>query len=1150
MKNNYNRLKTASRLKNWIACNYTTVNEINKKDLKKKDQSTTEIIRKKRGDEFEAKIYQKLIKQYPKYIKIKNDDDKIQKTKEAIKKGYDLIHKPYFEYEGWSGEIDFLIKNKTKKTKKGKWMYEVYDTKLSSIAQTDHITQISLYSEWLATQQDNELPEFMYLILAIKSNENNFLEIDEDVKRYKTLDYQLYFNKNNKNYTQFLENNKKDVNPERCSFCSMCEWNEACDKIWLEKDHLNQIAKIRSDQIIKINKHGIKTLSQFAELKKTEKIKDLHSRIFIKHLNQAKLLVKYKKTKVPQFKTLPSEDDRGFNKIPKKSNHDLFFDIEGLDKILNSEEFEADKQALEYLFGIYDPGDKNAPYKYFWAHNQKEEKEKFIELLMFISSHLQKYPDAHIYHFNHYEKTALTKLMSKHDTCLEQVNDVLRYGKLIDLNAVVNQGMQVSEREYSLKNLEKFYNYKRQGEIKKASDSTDKYLDWIETGEEKLLEEIKLYNREDCESTYFLREWLLDIRPRDAVYAIKKEPEVREKNWERENEELKKLIDKNCKDQEIKQTLKDILGFHKREEALYWQGIFNRAANKNDEDLIDDAKCIGFMEKISEENLGKTPKGLSKKVFKYKFSKQDFKIKIKDNLINATDGDLKTNTVGKVVDIDESNNDKNIIEISSTKNLPEIISVAKDEYVNSQIIINAIFRFIETAIKNEKKYKATYEFLKKNYPKIKEIKKGEEIIKEGDFLKESFQAVESMDNSYLYFQGPPGVGKTHTAAHIIIELIKKSKKIGITANSHKVIFNLLDKIEELSSNKENKEFLFKGYHKGSSSDPEKKYENGKFIKNISGRVKVSGKYFDRMDLEFEKMKADLFSGTAWCFSRLVCDQKLDYIFVDEAGQLTTADVLAISLCAKNVVIIGDQMQLSSPISAVHPGQSGKSLPEFLLEDKDTISPDKGIFIDKSRRLHPTLRQFVSENFYDGRLKNFDFTEKRKIIFSNKKNSLPETGIVLINANHKEVCRQKSEEEGSIVKDNYNELLGSTFLDENNNKRIITKEDILVVAPYNVQVNYLKSILPKNAKVGTIDKFQGQQAPATIISMTTSDQESLPRNIDFFFSRNRLNVAISRSQCLSIVIMNKRILEISCKKIRHMHLVNTFMKLLEFERSPN
>ena len=99
-----------------------------------------------------------------------------------------------------------------------------------------------------------------------------------------------------------------------------------------------------------------------------------------------------------------------------------------------------------------------------------------------------------------------------------------------------------------------------------------------------------------------------------------------------------------------------------------------------------------------------------------------------------------------------------------------------------------------------------------------------------------------------------------------------------------------------------------------------------------------------MDLEFEKMDADLFSGTAWCFSRPACDEKLDYLFIDEAGQLTTADILAISLSAKNIVIIGDQMQLSSPISAVHPGDSGQSLPEYLLENNDTISSNKGIFI--------------------------------------------------------------------------------------------------------------------------------------------------------------------------------------------------------------
>ena len=261
MSKNYDRLKTASRLKNWIACNYTTINEINKKELKKKESSTTEEIRKKRGDEFEEKIYKKLIKQYPKHIKIEKDGDQFEKTKEALKKGYDLIHKAHFKHKGWVGEIDFLIKDQNKKTKKGKWRYEVYDTKLSSIAKTDHITQISLYSEWIATQQDNELPDFMYLILGIKDKEkkNSRIKIDEEIKQYKAQNYQLYFQNNEANYIKFLDSDKKNTHPERCGFCALCDWSDVCEEQWLAKDHLNQIAKIRKDQISKIKKHGIKT---------------------------------------------------------------------------------------------------------------------------------------------------------------------------------------------------------------------------------------------------------------------------------------------------------------------------------------------------------------------------------------------------------------------------------------------------------------------------------------------------------------------------------------------------------------------------------------------------------------------------------------------------------------------------------------------------------------------------------------------------------------------------------------------------------------------------------------------------------------------------------------------------------------------------
>ena len=261
--NNYNSLKTASKLKNWLACNYTTINEINEKELKKKESSITEETRKKRGDQFEEKIYKKLIKKYPKHIKIKNDENRLEKTKEALRKGYDLVHKAYFEYEGWHGEIDFLIKNKNKK---GKWTYEVYDTKLSSVAKPEHIIQISIYSEWIAKQQDNEWSDFMYLILG-----------NEEEKKYKTQDYQIYFQKHKENYLNFLRSDtlKKNTRPERCSFCALCEWADVCEKKWEDEDHLNQIANIRKDQIKKIEKHGIKTLKQFSKLKETEKIKEL-----------------------------------------------------------------------------------------------------------------------------------------------------------------------------------------------------------------------------------------------------------------------------------------------------------------------------------------------------------------------------------------------------------------------------------------------------------------------------------------------------------------------------------------------------------------------------------------------------------------------------------------------------------------------------------------------------------------------------------------------------------------------------------------------------------------------------------------------------------------------------------------------------------
>jgi uncharacterized protein len=290
------------------------------------------------------------------------------------------------------------------------------------------------------------------------------------------------------------------------------------------------------------------------------------------------------------------------------------------------------------------------------------------------------------------------------------------------------------------------------------------------------------------------------------------------------------------------------------------------------------------------------------------------------------------------------------------------------------------------------------------------------------------------------------------------------------------------------------------------------------------------------------LSADLFAGTAWTFASPHFDGQLDYLFIDEAGQVATANVIAMATATKNIILVGDQMQLGQPIQGTHPGEAGLSVLEFLLGDHSTIPAERGIFLGQTRRMRPSICQFISDAFYDGRLTAHETTAERSLNLQGV--DLPSEGIVMIPAEH-EGCSQKSVEEGEIIKAKYNALLGQEFTDRDGTTRPITEDDILVVTPYNVQVNYLRSILPDDAKVGTVDKFQGQEAPIVLISMVTSSAEDLPRNIEFLYSKNRLNVAVSRAQCLAMAVANPKLLEIPCGTVEQMKLVNTFCWLDEY-----
>ena len=443
-----------------------------------------------------------------------------------------------------------------------------------------------------------------------------------------------------------------------------------------------------------------------------------------------------------------------------------------------------------------------------------------------------------------------------------------------------------------------------------------------------------------------------------------------------------------------------------------------------------------------------------------------------------------------------------------------------------------IYNFCENILENKKGYEALKSFLNRDIPNIKGIKSGEKIITSENFDKEIPDIISRLNSSYIFLQGPPGTGKTFQSANAIVELLKKNKKIAITANSHKVIHNLLERIENLAS-KQN--FLFKGIKKGNANDVDSFYE-GKLIKTDNNEKH----YIDGL----KENKILLYAGTKYHLSSWFYRSKIDYLFIDEAGQISIADLIALGGVAKNIILVGDQLQLGQPTQGSHPGLSNNSVLDYLLQGKDTVEDNRGVFLSRTYRMHPNINSFISENFYENKLLTNSENKIEKIDFP-KNFFINNEGIHTILMDHED-CTQTSEQEFKKIDEIIKKLIGKKFTDADKKERPLKIEDFLIVSPYNAQVNFLLARLPEGTRCGTIDRFQGQQAPITIISMTSSDLESLPRDKSFFFNRNRLNVAISRAQCLSVILFNPKLLESPPKTYEDFKMINNFQKLLKYK----
>lgn len=1033
-------------------------------------------------------------------------DKVVAETLETMQSGADVIYQAGLKDGSLAGYADFLVRVDSP-SELGDFSYEVEDTKLARSPKAKFLVQLCFYSSLLAKAQ-GIVPERMHVVLG-----------NGDRASYRVADYLRYFENLKTRFLSRVADRTIDTYPERCAKCDECRWTHLCEERWAEDDHLNLVADIRSSQIRKLNEADVMTLESLAQLPSGRAIPRLAPETLDKLRHQAELQLRARRTGQRCLELLASDVDaiRGFARMPEPNPADLYFDMEG-DPL--------ESGGLEYLFGVGTMAGDELTFRAFWAHSRAEEKKAFESFMDFVEHHLAEHPNAHVYHYASYEESALKRLMSRHGTREHEVDDLLRQHKLVDLYKVVRESMRVSEPRYSIKNIEHFYMDAREGEVQDAGASIVYYERWKQTHDDVLLQQIEDYNRDDVRSTGLLHRWLCKQRPANVAWRTptggdSDAPSVAD-DAERELEEYRKrLLDGISEDgagltleQSTRVLTFHLLNFHRREQKPQWWAMFNRM-ELDESELIEDGECLGGL--VLDTGNPPVPDKRSI-IYTYRYPEQETKLKDGDACTRADTGQ-SLNTV--VLDPDHK-----LVRLrigAKREPLPDGLALGPGAPIPDKKLRARIRKFADSVIAGDGRFAGVRRLLLKQRPEIEGIDPGQPLVSDPPEVGRIIEVVSGLKSSYLFIQGPPGAGKTYTGSKVIAELLRCGRSVGIASNSHKAIHNLLAGVV---AEAERRDITFRGFKKCSSSNSDSRFEDDRYFDN--------GTDVDA----YEPAVHGLFAGTAWAFADLSDDVMLDFLFVDEAGQVSLANLVAMGLNARNIVLLGDQMQLGQPIQGIHPGRSGESTLEYLLDGRATIPGNEGIFLPLTWRMHPAVCGFISEAVYDGRLQSAPGLEKQHLVLNASAHAaLAPAGIRYWPVEHAD-CSQRSEEEANLIREVFDSLLHQSYADRSGAHSNITTDDILVVSPYNMQVNLLKSALPEGARVGTVDKFQGQEAQVVIVSMATSSGNDLPREIEFLYSKNRLNVAISRAKCLAIVVANPQLMSVHCSTPEQMALINT------------
>ena len=576
-----------SDLSNHLACPHLTTLSVaatRGEIVKPKLESPHRDLIFRKGNEHEATYLARLeaqgrsVVRIPTYDDEEFDADEAQRlTEEAIRAGTaDVIYQPYLTDGTWRGFGDFLEQQPD-------GGYEPVDTKLARSAKPAHVLQLLFYAEQVARISGRPV-EHVHVENGLGERET-----------FRVVEFEAYYRRVRERFLAAIADEPPTYGWPM-SHCGICDFRHMCWQQRVDDDHLSLVAGLRRANAETLIATGITTLEQLGDLAPATLASrlppDANADSFEGSRHQAELQLRGRREDRYLFELLPDEEERGFRLLPAPDAGDVWFDMEG-------HPFYETSRGLEYLFGYCFRNDEGeVVYEAVWGRDRDDERIAFEQFVDWVVARRAQHPGMHVYHYAAYERSALTRLAGQHGTREQEVDDFLRQEVLVDLYRIVKQSLRASTDSYSIKAIEKLYGFERTAEVSGGDESVVRFEEWVETGDDSILEEVERYNEEDCRSTYELHEWLRSIRPATVPWRLppdQRPPTEEAEERDAAREALKARLLEGAEEGEPRRLLANLLDYHQREARPEWWAWF-RWPQLDDDELVRDRTAIGGLE--------------------------------------------------------------------------------------------------------------------------------------------------------------------------------------------------------------------------------------------------------------------------------------------------------------------------------------------------------------------------------------------------------------------------------------------------------------------------------------------------------------------------------------------------------------------------